>query len=105
MEYFPPEDERRYDFLARITEAEDIVGRSERRIDPAALERLTGVIHALREILPSSEASSQDFARWDGMLARCLEQHADAGSLRDTDAAEELYLCLGRIEQETDTPA
>ena len=39
MEYFPPEEERRYDFLEKITEAESIVGRSEGRIDQTAREK------------------------------------------------------------------
>ncbi len=103
MEYFPPEEESRYDFLEKITEVEDIVGRSERWIEPAAREKLDGVISGLRTVLSSRSASGEDFARWKGMLSRCLEEHVGvAGTLPDTGSAEELYRCLGEIEREID---
>ena len=103
MEYFPPEEESRYDFLEKITEVEDIVGRSGRRIEPAARERLDGVISSLRTVLSSRTASAEDFARWKGMLSLCLEEHVGvAGTLADTGPAEALYRCLGEIEREID---
>lgn len=103
MEYFPPEEESRYDFLEKITEVEGIVGRSERRIEPAARERLDAVIGGLRTVLSSRTASGKDFARWKGMLSLCLEEHVGAaGTLPDTGSAEELYRCLGEIEREID---
>ena len=105
MEYFPPEEESRYDFLEKITEVEGIVGRSERRIEPAARERLAGVISTLRTVLSSRSASREDFARWKRMLSLCLEEHAGAAqTLPDTGSAEELYRCLGEIEPEIDSP-
>ena len=103
MEYFPPEGESRYDFLEKITEVEDIVGRSGRRIEPAARERLDGLISSLRAVLSSRTASAEDFARWKGMLSLCLEEHVgEAQTLPDTDSAEELYRCLYEIEREVD---
>jgi hypothetical protein len=103
MEYFPPEEESRYDFLEKITEVEDIVGRSGRRIEPAARERLDGVTSSLRTVLSSRTASAEDFARWKGMLSLCLEEHVGvAQTLPDTGSAEALYRCLGEIGREID---
>jgi hypothetical protein len=102
-EYFPPEEESRYDFLEKITEVESIVGRSGRRIEPAAQERLDGVISSLRTVLSSRTASAEDFARWKGMLSLCLEEHVGvAETPADTGSAEALYRCLGEIERGID---
>ncbi len=101
MEYFRPDEERKYDFLEKVTEAEDAIGRSRRRIDPAAHANLLEAIANLRAVLASRRATSESFVRWRGMLSRCLEANLDeSATLPDTASAEELRRCLGEIERE-----
>lgn len=74
-------------------------------IAPAAHANLIGVIGSLRAVLASRRASSESFARWEGMLSRCLEANVDeSAALPGTASAEELCRYLGEIEREIDAP-